>query len=224
LQMDEPPESPPFKLDDCLIWMQRARDHAEKLCRCFPPSNVSGNPPRPPRRRRVQLEGYASNYACRCARKFRPALPLRMSPGAGASNNRRHGKARALIESDRGPEAECPAFRPFQQVLSQPGGCRRLRSGARRWDPPAPSPAPARGSCRLGQRSSKRLRTGVSQICHTCQDSFMGAPHSSAFGTTYLLQRLISQWFHCLHPRSGGSCMINRPVARSEAQAGLCRS
>jgi hypothetical protein len=46
LQMDEPPESPPSKLDDCLIWMRRARDHAEKLCRCFPPSDVSGNPPR----------------------------------------------------------------------------------------------------------------------------------------------------------------------------------
>ena len=46
LQMDEPPESPPSKLDDCLIWMRRARDHAEKLCRCFPPSDVSGNPRR----------------------------------------------------------------------------------------------------------------------------------------------------------------------------------
>jgi hypothetical protein len=29
--------SPP-KLDDCLAWMQRARNHAEKLCRCFPAS------------------------------------------------------------------------------------------------------------------------------------------------------------------------------------------
>jgi hypothetical protein len=30
--------SPPSKLDDCLSWMQRARDHAEKLCRCSPKS------------------------------------------------------------------------------------------------------------------------------------------------------------------------------------------
>jgi DNA-directed RNA polymerase len=30
--------SPPAILDDCLTWMRRARDHAEKLCRCFPTS------------------------------------------------------------------------------------------------------------------------------------------------------------------------------------------
>jgi hypothetical protein len=45
-QMDGPSEGPPPKLDDCLTWMRRARDHAEKLCRCFPPSDVNGNPPK----------------------------------------------------------------------------------------------------------------------------------------------------------------------------------
>jgi hypothetical protein len=34
--------SPP-KLDDCLAWMQRARNHAEKLCRCFPASEKVGD-------------------------------------------------------------------------------------------------------------------------------------------------------------------------------------
>ena len=37
------PNSPPSKLDDCLSWMQRARDHAEKLCRCFPKSEKAGD-------------------------------------------------------------------------------------------------------------------------------------------------------------------------------------
>src|ERR1700687_4991458 len=36
-------ESSPSKLGDCLTWMQRARDHAEKLCRCFPMSEADGN-------------------------------------------------------------------------------------------------------------------------------------------------------------------------------------
>jgi hypothetical protein len=31
-------EAPPSRLNDCLAWMRRARDHAEKLCRCFPMS------------------------------------------------------------------------------------------------------------------------------------------------------------------------------------------
>ena len=35
--------STPSKLDDCLSWMRRARDHAEKLCRCFPKSEKSGD-------------------------------------------------------------------------------------------------------------------------------------------------------------------------------------
>ena len=38
--------SPPPKLGDCLAWMQRARDHAEKLCRCFPMSEADGSAPR----------------------------------------------------------------------------------------------------------------------------------------------------------------------------------
>jgi hypothetical protein len=33
-------EAPPSRLDDCLAWMRRARDHAEKLCRCFPASEA----------------------------------------------------------------------------------------------------------------------------------------------------------------------------------------
>jgi hypothetical protein len=37
-------EPPPSKLGDCLTWMQRARDHAEKLCRCFPASEAGGKP------------------------------------------------------------------------------------------------------------------------------------------------------------------------------------
>jgi hypothetical protein len=36
-------QSPPSRLGDCLTWMQRARDHAEKLCRCFPMSEAAGN-------------------------------------------------------------------------------------------------------------------------------------------------------------------------------------
>jgi hypothetical protein len=44
-QMEEPAGGPLPKLDDCLTWMRRARDHAEKLCRCFP-SDVGGNPPK----------------------------------------------------------------------------------------------------------------------------------------------------------------------------------
>jgi hypothetical protein len=35
--------SPLSRLGDCLTWMQRARDHAEKLCRCFPMSEAAGN-------------------------------------------------------------------------------------------------------------------------------------------------------------------------------------
>src|SRR5450755_2239247 len=31
-------KAPPSILDDCLDWMRRARDHADKLCRCFPTS------------------------------------------------------------------------------------------------------------------------------------------------------------------------------------------
>jgi hypothetical protein len=37
-------EPPPSKLGDCLTWMQRARGHAEKLCRCFPASEAGGKP------------------------------------------------------------------------------------------------------------------------------------------------------------------------------------
>jgi hypothetical protein len=41
------PEAPPSRLHDCLAWMRRARDHAEKLCRCFPMSeHASGKAPR----------------------------------------------------------------------------------------------------------------------------------------------------------------------------------
>jgi hypothetical protein len=32
----------PSKLDDWLAWVRRARDHAEKLCRCFPTLEVGG--------------------------------------------------------------------------------------------------------------------------------------------------------------------------------------
>jgi hypothetical protein len=32
----------PSKLGDCLAWMRRARDHAEKLCRCFPTLEAGG--------------------------------------------------------------------------------------------------------------------------------------------------------------------------------------
>jgi hypothetical protein len=39
-------ESSPSKLGDCLTWMQRARDHAEKLCRCFPMSEADGKIPK----------------------------------------------------------------------------------------------------------------------------------------------------------------------------------
>jgi hypothetical protein len=35
--------SSPPKLDDCLAWMQRARNHAEKLCGCFPASEKVGD-------------------------------------------------------------------------------------------------------------------------------------------------------------------------------------
>jgi hypothetical protein len=35
-------EAPPSRLNDCLAWMRRARDHAEKLCRCFPASEAGG--------------------------------------------------------------------------------------------------------------------------------------------------------------------------------------
>jgi len=34
--------SDPSKLGDWLTWMRRARDHAEKLCRCFPTSEAGG--------------------------------------------------------------------------------------------------------------------------------------------------------------------------------------
>jgi hypothetical protein len=37
-------DPPPSKLGDCLTWMQRARDHAEELCRCFPTSEAGGKP------------------------------------------------------------------------------------------------------------------------------------------------------------------------------------
>jgi hypothetical protein len=40
------PKAPPSILGDCLAWMRRARDHAEKLCRCFPASEAGGNFPR----------------------------------------------------------------------------------------------------------------------------------------------------------------------------------
>jgi hypothetical protein len=32
----------PSRLADSLAWMRRARDHAEKLCRCFPTLEVGG--------------------------------------------------------------------------------------------------------------------------------------------------------------------------------------
>jgi hypothetical protein len=42
-----PSRSPTAILDDCLTWMRRARDHAEKLCRCFPSSqDPNGKAPR----------------------------------------------------------------------------------------------------------------------------------------------------------------------------------
>jgi hypothetical protein len=42
-----PPNSSPSKLDDWLSWMRRARNHAEKLCRCFPASEkAAGDAPR----------------------------------------------------------------------------------------------------------------------------------------------------------------------------------
>jgi hypothetical protein len=39
-------QSPPSRLGECLTWMQRARDHAEKLCRCFPMSGAADNAPK----------------------------------------------------------------------------------------------------------------------------------------------------------------------------------
>ena len=35
-------ETAPPMLDECLVWMRRARGHAEKLCRCFPSSAAGG--------------------------------------------------------------------------------------------------------------------------------------------------------------------------------------
>jgi hypothetical protein len=40
---EQSPNSTPLKIDDYLSWMRRARDHAEKLCRCFPKSEKSGD-------------------------------------------------------------------------------------------------------------------------------------------------------------------------------------
>jgi hypothetical protein len=40
---EAPSISSPPKLDDCLAWMQRARNHAEKLCGCFPASGKVGD-------------------------------------------------------------------------------------------------------------------------------------------------------------------------------------
>ena len=37
------PDSPSAKFDNWLDWMQRARVHAEKLCRCFPPSEKAAD-------------------------------------------------------------------------------------------------------------------------------------------------------------------------------------
>ena len=34
--------SDPSKLGDCFAWMRMARDHAEKLCRCFPTAEAGG--------------------------------------------------------------------------------------------------------------------------------------------------------------------------------------
>ena len=48
--------------------------------------------------------------------------------------------------------------------------------------------------CRLSQRSPKRLRTGVLQMCHKCQNSFMArlaTSLDSGSGTLNLLLRLI---------------------------------
>jgi hypothetical protein len=39
---EAPSNSSPPKLEDCLAWMQRARNHAEKLCGCFPASGKVG--------------------------------------------------------------------------------------------------------------------------------------------------------------------------------------
>src|SRR6202171_5792018 len=41
--LSEPPSS---KLGDCLTWMQRARGHAVRLCRCFPMSEADGTVPK----------------------------------------------------------------------------------------------------------------------------------------------------------------------------------
>jgi hypothetical protein len=35
-------KAPPSTLSDCLDWMQKARDHADKLCRCFPAIDTVG--------------------------------------------------------------------------------------------------------------------------------------------------------------------------------------
>jgi hypothetical protein len=35
-------EAPPSRLNECLAWMRRARNHAEKLCLCFPASENAG--------------------------------------------------------------------------------------------------------------------------------------------------------------------------------------
>ena len=40
---EAPSISSPPELDDCLAWMQRARNHAEKLCGCFPASGKVGD-------------------------------------------------------------------------------------------------------------------------------------------------------------------------------------
>jgi hypothetical protein len=39
--------SSPSMLADCLTWMRRARDHTDKLCRCFPASDKPGRKPAP---------------------------------------------------------------------------------------------------------------------------------------------------------------------------------
>jgi hypothetical protein len=40
---EAPSNSSTPKIDDCLAWMQRARNHAVKLCACFPASRKVGD-------------------------------------------------------------------------------------------------------------------------------------------------------------------------------------
>ena len=64
------------KLGDCLTWMQRARDHAEKLCRCFPMSEADGKVPKAAEwaERWPQDYAEAKNQAEKSLEKIGPAI------------------------------------------------------------------------------------------------------------------------------------------------------